>query len=44
MVHLLMLRNVNQAGPSEKDFSNALSDLKHDKPEKHFAILREIPA
>lgn len=39
-----MLRNVNQAGSSEKDFSNGLSDSKHDKPEKHFAILREIPA
>lgn len=39
-----MLRNVNQAGSSEKDFSNGLSDLKHDKPEKHFVILREIPA
>lgn len=44
VVHLLMLRNVNQVDPSEKDFSYALLNLKHDKTEKHFAILREIPA
>lgn len=39
-----MLRNVNQAGTSENVFSYALSNLKDDKTEKHFAILREIPA